>query len=154
MPYCVQCGTQVTDQDQYCGRCGTRQAAAAGQSRPMDIAGGIDGRTAAILCYVPVVGWIASIFVLASSKFRHDNDTRFHAFQGLYLFVAYLLVDWVIGPAMRSSGAYLMGFSFGRLLKFALFCVSIFMVVKVSQREMFKLPILGEWADKSVSEQK
>ena len=36
--------------------------------------------------------------MLAARKFKGDHIIRFHAFQGLYLFAAWLVVDWVIGP--------------------------------------------------------
>lgn len=169
MAFCTQCGNQVQDTDLFCGRCGTAQAAAAAAgaaagasaasgAKPAAGAaasalGGIDARTASILCYIPIVGWIASIVVLASDKFRNDTETRFHAFQGLYLFVAWLIVDWVIGPIGRISGSY-MGMNPAKILKLVIFGTWIFMLVKVSHREHFKLPVLGEWAEKSVSEQR
>lgn len=161
MPFCVNCGTQVQDSDLFCGRCGSKQPerpAGFPQTAPppppaAGVGSGIDARTAAILCYIPLVGWIASIFVLASTKFRNDTETRFHAFQGLYLFVAWLIVDWVLGPMTRFSGGY-MGLNVAKLLKLIVMGTWIFMLVKVSQREHFKLPILGEWAEKSVSEQR
>ena len=39
--------------------------------------------------------------VLAADKFRNDRTVRFHAFQGLYLFVAWLIVEWVLSPIFR-----------------------------------------------------
>jgi uncharacterized membrane protein len=33
----------------------------------------ISPRTASICCYIPGIGWIASIIVLASQKFRKDR---------------------------------------------------------------------------------
>src|ERR1700733_14040525 len=100
MPYCCQCGKSVGDRDAYCGVCGARQPAAAA-APPIDYLHGISPRTASLLCYIPMLGWIVSIVVLASARFRHDGRVRFHAFQGLYLFVTWLIVDWVIGPMFR-----------------------------------------------------
>src|SRR5438105_7653090 len=99
MPFCSQCGNQVAAADVFCGRCGARQPAGAGRPTPAaDPLAGINPRTASILCYIPGVGWIASIIVLASERFRHNRAVRFHAFQGLYLFVAWLMEDWVLRP--------------------------------------------------------
>jgi uncharacterized membrane protein len=163
MPFCVQCGNQVGDRDRYCGRCGSVQAVAdppppprppgPGGASVMDNAfPGVDSHTSSILCYIPWVGWVAAIFVLASQRFRNDRDARFHAFQGLYLFVAWLIVDWVLGPMMRIPGIY-SGFRLGGLLKLAIVASWIWMLIKVSQRERFKLPVLGDLAEKSVAEQ-
>ncbi len=150
MPYCTQCGTSVGPADQFCGKCGARQASA-GTSK--DYLGGISPRTASLLCYIPMVGWIAAIVVLASQRFRNDATVRFNAFQGLYLFVAWLIVDWVLGPAFSPFG-FPFHRVFGSLLKLAVLATWIFMIVKVSHDQVFKLPILGDLAERSVSEQR
>ena len=63
MPFCSQCGNQVGTGDVYCATCGARQPV---ESRPpADPLAGVTPRTAAILCYIPIVGWIASIIELA-----------------------------------------------------------------------------------------
>jgi len=94
--------------------------------------------------------------VLASARFRDDTRVRFNAFQGLYLFVAWLIVDWVLGPIF--SFPHMWGLSFYRvfpaLLKAGIFAAWIVMIVKTAQDELYKLPILGELAEKSVSEQR
>jgi len=104
-----------------------------------------------MLCYVPVVGWVMSIIVLAADRFREDKIVRFHAFQGLYLFVLWLFVDWVFGPVAAYADATRM---MSKLLKVSVLGGWIFMLVKTNQGEDFRLPILGELADRSVSEQR
>lgn len=118
---------------------------------------GVSHRTAALLCYIPLLGWIASIIVLASDRYRRDTEVRFHAFQGLYLFVAWLIVDWVISPALHMSD-YGFSFPFYRLtthvLQLLIFAAWIVMMIKVSHDQHYRLPIIGELADRSVSEQR
>ena len=97
MPYCCQCGKAVGNQDVFCANCGNRQP----DSKPVtDYLHGVTPRTASLLCYIPIVGWVVAIVVLASVRFREDAKVRFHAFQGLYLFVAWLIVDWVLSPLL------------------------------------------------------
>ena len=147
MPYCSQCGNAVQPNDQYCAKCGTRQPNASGHA---DLASGFSPRTAAILCYVPWMGWIAAIVVLASNTFRNDRATRFHAFQGLYLFVAWLIVQWVFKPfSMFMPGPHI---PLAAILQAALLAVSIFMMVKSSHEESYSLPVIGELAERSLSE--
>jgi uncharacterized membrane protein len=153
MPFCSQCGYQVGGRDQFCGRCGAPQPVAPGTPPPLRSAGpdaltGISGRTASILCYVPAIGWIASIIWLASEKFRHDRIVRFHAFQGLYLFVAWLMNDWVLRPLTQ----FTWNFHIYHLVQLALLGMSIFMMVKASRDEAYPLPLFGELAQRSVSE--
>jgi uncharacterized membrane protein len=109
---------------------------------------GINPRTASILCYVPGIGWIASIIVLASDRFRHDRTVRFHAFQGLYLFVVWLMEDWVLRPIFRM----IPGMHIHPIIGAGLLAMSIFMMVKASHEEAYALPVLGELAQKSVAE--
>src|SRR5438034_3332989 len=148
MPYCSQCGNQAAPDDLHCARCGARQPV---NARPaQDPLSGISPRTASILCYIPVVGWIASIIVLAADRFRDNHRVRFHAFQGLYLFVAWLIVDQVLRPMFRvfPDGA----FPVHKILEAVLMFTWIFMLVKASPDETYSLPIIGDLAQKSATE--
>jgi uncharacterized membrane protein len=98
---------------------------------------------------VPWVGWIAAIVVLASDRFRHDRTVRFHAFQGLYLFVAWLIADQVMRPLMDGI-AHLHVY---QLIEAVLLGMSIFMMVKAAHDQTYSLPLFGELAQRSVSEQ-
>src|SRR5262245_60130567 len=149
MPFCSQCGIQLDARDQFCGRCGVRQPSAAGPmpSPGTDPVGSLSPRTASILCYVPGLGWIVSIIVLASARFRRERAIRFHAFQGLYLFVAWLLDDWVLRPMMFGYRAPL-----HHLVQAVLLGRSIFMMVKAAHNETYSLPLFGELAQRSVAE--
>jgi uncharacterized membrane protein len=147
MPYCSKCGNQVGGRDAFCGRCGTRQPVAPVSAT--DAFERVSPRTAAICCYIPGIGWVASIIVLASQRFRRDRTVRFHAFQGLYLFVAWLLNDWVLQP-MLSQVPH---FPLHGLVGAALLVMSIFMMVKAAHNEAYSLPLFGELAQRSVSEE-
>lgn len=148
MPYCSQCGNEVGPSDLFCGRCGSRQPVGAGPTPSNTAFAGVTPRTASICCYIPGVGWIASILILASQVYRHDRTVRFHAFQGLYLFVAWLLDGWVLRPVSEMAPH----FPLHQLVELALLGMSIFMIVKTSRNEMYSLPIFGELAQKSVAE--
>lgn len=149
MPFCSQCGGAVTNRDFYCGKCGTRQPipgspgvyGAAGET--------ISPRGISMLCYVPLVGWIAALFVLGSEKYRHLPDVRFHAFQGLYLFVAWLLVDWAVLPWFPSLPGHFF-FPFRKILKLLVLGLSGFMILKASQQERYSLPLIGDLAERSL----
>jgi len=150
MPFCSQCGNQVGPTQTFCARCGARQPQEPAAANPLahDPMSGVTPRTASILCYIPVVGWVAAIVVLASQRYRHMPRARFHAFQGLYLFVAWLMNDqtskWFFLP---TSHFHLHG-----LINLVLLAMSVFMMVKASRDEAYSLPIFGELAQRSVSE--
>jgi uncharacterized membrane protein len=114
-----------------------------------DLLSGINPRTAAILCYVPGLGWIAAIIILASQRFRRDRVVRFHAFQGLYLFVGWLMDDWVFRPMELAMGPHLHLHS---IVGAILLIMSIFMMVKAAHDETYSLPLFGQLAQRSIVE--
>ena len=140
MPFCSGCGKAVGEGDSFCASCGTRQQGIPAAA----VAGGMSPRTASMLCYIPFLGWIASIFVLATDRFRGQRDVRFHAFQGLYLFVAWLLVDWVIKPYFHFF------LPLGKILQLVVFALWIVMMIKASKEERYALPLIGELAERSL----
>ncbi len=143
--------------DVFCAKCGFRQPVAVPHGAPMggpppppgDALAGLQPRTASVLCYVPGIGWIVSIVVLASGRFRNDLTVRFHAFQGLYLFVAWLIADWVLRPAFLFIPWP--HFEIYRLAELGLLGMSIFMMLKAGQNEAFALPVFGELAHRSAA---
>jgi uncharacterized membrane protein len=153
MPYCNSCGNQVHDRDLFCAKCGSQQPVRTPPLPPpqaVDPLQGMSARTASILCYVPVVGWIAAVVVLASRRFRLNGTVRFHAFQGLYLFAAWLVVNWAIRPIFQAMGDPL--YRLDRLLEAVLLGASIFMMVKTSHEQVYSLPIVGDLAHRSAME--
>jgi uncharacterized membrane protein len=154
MPFCTQCGTEVSASAAFCQGCGASQgkpaapAAASGQG----VLETMSPRTASMLCYVPWLGWIACVVVLAAERFRRDNEVRFHAFQGLYLFVAWLIVDssWGIGRMIHFPiGSF--RYHLDGLFQLALLGVWIYMLVQTRQNVKIRLPLLGEWAERSLT---
>jgi len=150
MPYCIQCGNQVAAGDVYCAKCGTRQPVTP-PTPPVDPLATMTPRTAAILCYIPVIGWIAAIILLAADRFRQNLQVRFHAFQGLYLFVAWLMVHQVLRPLFRDlpDGGFV---AVDKILEAVIMFTWIFMLVKASQEQDYPLPIIGDLARKSAAE--
>src|SRR5260370_37899973 len=150
MPFCCQCGRPAGIHDVYCASCGARQPAPAPVT---DYLYGVSPRTASLLCYIPILGWIVAIVILASARFRGDTRVRFHAFQGLYLFVAWLIVDWVLSPMFHfaSYGGPPFHKIFPGLMQVAILCAWIFMIIKTAHDEVYKLPILGDLTGQAVS---
>src|SRR6266702_2282589 len=136
MPFCSQCGNQVGTA-LYCARCGAKQpidAAATPHAAPeRDPLAAVNPRAASILCYVPGLGWIASIIVLASDLFRHNRLVRFHGFQGLYLFIAWLLDDMVLRHILER----IPGLQIQHIIQAILLGMSIFMMVKAAHDEAY-----------------
>lgn len=153
MPFCTHCGGHVADSASFCRQCGQKQP---GGGAPHPSGGNwldtLRPSTAATLCYVPLAGWVASLVVLATNRFRGERDVRFHAFQGLYLFVVWLLVDLAMGTMWDFSGMAARR-AFTSLFKLSILACWIYMMVRTSSGEKVRLPILGDLAERSEEEQ-
>lgn len=116
---------------------------------------GLDSNVGAMLTYMPICGisLIYSIIVLVTDK--TNKTVRFHAFQSLLLtavaFVLYLAVLFVGGGLTMATGSSILG-----LLTLLLYAavglgflgLMIFGCVKAFGGQMFKLPVVGDMADK------
>ena len=161
MAYCSTCGAHVNPNDRFCGKCGAAQpvggASASGtgaRSAAWQTSAfqNTSPRSASTLCYIPFVGWIAGLLILAAERFRTERTVRFHAFQGLYLFVVWLLVDLVADNVFRGEGRMMRWMV--SPLKIAVVVTWVYMLVQTNQDKLVKLPLIGELADRSVDEQK
>lgn len=152
MPFCSRCGSNIHEKDLFCANCGAKQSTVTPGAVPpqTDPFQNLTPRTAAILCYIPVVGWVAAVVVLAARRFRSDFTLRFHAFQGLYLFAVWLFIDWGIHPLLDGLFGY--HYRLDRALQALLLGVWIFMLIKTSQEEKYVLPVIGELAQRSAME--
>lgn len=148
MPYCIHCGREVHDEDRFCRGCGRQQPAAASVGAG-GASGGLSPRGASMLCYVPVLGLIGSIIVLAGQTFRSHPDVRFHAYQGLYIFVTWLLVHYVADllSELLFFGKFL---PLSGILQTAIVALWIFMLFKAANEQRYSLPLLGDLAERSL----
>lgn len=103
-----------------------------------------------ILCYVPFMGFVASVIILGTRRYRNDRVIRFHAFQGLYIFAAWLVVNWAIAPVFAAIPHDV--FRVDKLLQVLILVVWVFMMVKTSHGETYALPLIGELAQRSAHE--
>lgn len=157
MAYCTNCGSPVRADNLYCSNCGARQPGAGyssgfGTGATFSSLGNISDRTASVLCYIPVVGIIAAIVILASERYRYNMRVRFDGFQSLYLFVAWLIVSSAL-PTLLYMGYPPFEHSILSLLKLAVFGCWLYVLIKAAQKQQVHLPIIGDLAARSTTEQ-
>ncbi|MFB3827480.1 MAG: DUF4870 domain-containing protein [Bryobacteraceae bacterium] len=106
---------------------------------------------ASALAYV--LGLITGILFLVIAPYNKDRTVRFHAFQSIFLNVAWIVV-WIVlsvisGILMTITWALVALFSLIHLLVGLGFLVLwIFMIVKAYQGQKVVLPIIGPLAEK------
>jgi uncharacterized membrane protein len=166
--FCQKCGCQNSDNAQFCVECGAQTGVGASPgSNPQDAnqnmgynpysvpnpnagsgAGtqsGLQKNVAGLLCYV--LGWVTGIIFYVIEK---DRFVRFHAMQSIFTFGA-LTVIRIILSILISIGLWRILFLaalLNMLLGLATFAVWILLMVKAYQGKLYKLPIVGDMAEK------
>jgi uncharacterized membrane protein len=117
---------------------------------------GLDANIGSLICYVGnfvcALGLIYSIIVLVQDK--TNKLPRFHAFQSILLtvtaFVLYIVAAMIfgVGAAANSSAISLLGSLLYMLVAIGLLIAVIFCAIKAYQGQIFKLPVIGDMADK------
>ena len=124
-------------------------------------------RTAALLCYLPLcccwLNVVACLLWLASEP-KENRFVRFHALQGLMLggvLLGVSLIFRILGAGARLSamfgpGSRMVGAGAGLLVDLValvvfipILVIHIIAMVKAGQGEVWKLPIIGDIADRN-----
>jgi uncharacterized membrane protein len=139
MAFCNLCGTQVPDGVTVCAGCSGRVGA-------MPIAGGglTDG-VAGMLAYVTI---IPAIIFLVVEPYSRTRFVRFHSFQSLFFTAAVAIIH--IGLSMLAVIPLMIFLTMPLhvLVAVASLIVWIVLLVKASQGQMYKLPVIGDMAEK------
>jgi uncharacterized membrane protein len=156
MPYCTSCGSEVAGSAAFCANCGRAQPGGKRYTSPTTVASPFDNispRTASILCYIPIFGVIPAIVILASQRFRRDLKVRFNAFQSVYLFVAWLIVSSAMPVILLGMPGWGVEHGMLELIKLGFLVCWIYLLVKASHNQQVHLPIIGDLAARSTTEQ-
>ncbi len=168
MPTCPKCAAQVPEGTKFCSSCGSSLEQTAGGStttpptlsapagQPPANTGGIAPNVAALLVYIPFcfIGLICAIlfgFILEPHK--KDRFVRFHAWQSLAVHGAFLVlwVGWVIASFVLTAIARplaMITVPISMLLGLGALILMVLLMIKAYSNQMFKLPVVGDWAEK------
>ena len=106
-----------------------------------------------MICYIPAVGWLASIFFLIAEDYRRNRFVHFHALQALYLWMAYWVVRVCFGFSSNPFFEPWSVHSHWSLLSAvhaAVIVIQIVGMVKVIKGEDYHLPVIGDLAARSM----
>ena len=142
---CPQCAASMPDAAAFCPGCGIAMRV----ERARGVVGVLPETLAGALAYF----LLPAIVFLLVEPYKKNRFVRFHSFQCLGVCLSVV----VIGASLRVAG-FLLFFipSLGRLLfllvsmvvSLAFFVVWVVLIVKALQGEMFKLPLVGEFAER------
>jgi uncharacterized membrane protein len=146
--FCTSCGTANDDAAGFCSKCGHAMAGAAASGGGQVVvapasAGGLTDNVAGMLAYITIIPAIVFLVVEPYSKNRF---VRFHAFQSIFLYVAWIILH----VALRMILPWFLWPLWG-LIDLALFALWIVLLVKAYNGEKWKLPIVGDMAEKQAN---
>ncbi len=146
MAFCSACGTQMPDGVTTCPACGRSVAPVAGTAQ--STTGGMTDNVAGMLAYVTI---IPAIIFLVMEPYNKNHFVRFHSFQSIFFGVAWIAI-WValsfVGMIPFLGWATIVIWP---LIGLGGLIIWIILLLKANQRQMFKLPVIGDLAEKQAS---
>lgn len=101
---------------------------------------GMDENLAGVLCYL--CGFITGIIFMVIEK--ENRFVRFHALQSIFVSAAIIILNLVINPIP------ILGLIISIFIMLAAFVLWIVLMMKAYQGQWFKLPIIGDMAEKQL----
>jgi len=144
MAFCNACGAQIPDGATTCAACAARATAVS----PAATTGGLKDNVAGMLAYITI---IPAVIFLVMEPYNRSRFIRFHAWQSVFFNIAWFIL-WI---ALRIvAHVPILGWAtilLWPLVGLAGFVVWIILLLKASQGQMFKLPVIGDMAEKQAN---
>ncbi len=144
MAFCSNCGAEMPASGRFCAKCGRESGAALpvdpGYTPGAATVGGLTSNVAGLLCYV--AGLITGVIFLILEPYNHDPFVRFHAFQSIFYSLVILVLSVILGWIP------FIGWGLYMLLWPAAFVVWVVLIIQAAQNKKWKLPIIGDLAEK------
>lgn len=154
MAFCSTCGAQIPDGTITCAACASRTATAGGPAvATAPSAGGMADNVAGMLAYITI---IPAIIFLVMEPYNKNRFVRFHAWQNIFFHLAWIVV-WIGLMILSAVLAFIP--ILGHLVAFLLWivlCIGgvavwIILLLKANSGQMYKLPVIGDLAEKQAN---
>lgn len=162
MAFCPNCGASV--EGRFCARCGSQVTAAGAASagtyetgtanagytagaQPAT-AGGLTQNVAGALCYV--LGLFTGIIFLVLAPYNQNKFVRFHAFQSIFFhvaFIAVIIAETILGMVLPWTLSAILSM-LSLVVALAFLAGWVLLLIKAYQGERWKLPVIGDLAEK------
>ena len=170
MSFCQTCGSSLTDGSPACPACGASQGVAAPSAAPGAIPGSIPPPPPAAMYAQPVaqpgagltpnvagalaylLGLVTGIVFLVIEPFKNDRFVRFHAFQSIFVHVAFIVlwIVWMIVGGLLTAithGLFIFILSpLSLIFLLGSLCLWIYLMYSAYQGKTVQLPVIGALA--------
>jgi uncharacterized membrane protein len=143
--FCSSCGTQMADNATFCPSCGQSAVATTGGAPAPAVgqgsaapASGLQDNVAGALAYLV----IPAIIFLVVEPYNRNRFIRFHSFQAIIYWIASIILQtiaWMIP---------ILNLVLGPIIGLAIFIGWVVLLIKAFQGTMFKMPMIGDLAEK------
>ena len=140
MAFCNMCGAQVADGATVCAACSGRAAVL-----PATAASGLTDNVAGMLAYIT---FIPAIIFLVTAPYNKSRFIRFHSFQSIFLFVAVVIIQIALTLLTVVPFLILLTAPLHMLVALGALIVWVIVLMKANQGQMYKLPLIGDLAEK------
>ena len=151
MAFCTNCGSPIPAGASACPKCaGAAQpgATTTAGGAPSAAAGGLTDNVAGALAYL----LIPAIVFLVVEPYNKNRFVRFHSFQAIFVAIASIILGIALGIIIQIPFlGWAIGFLLAPLIGLAELILWIVLLLKAFQGQMFKLPFLGDMAEKQAN---
>ena len=146
MAFCNMCGAQIADGTTTCAACAGRAPAAS--APPVANAGGLADNVAGMLAYITI---IPAIIFLVMEPYNRNRFIRFHSWQCLFFTAALFVLHVGLSIVTFVPFLALITFPLHVLISLGGFVLWIVLLLKANQGQMYKLPVIGDLAEKQAN---
>ena len=147
MAFCSTCGAQIADGSTTCPACASRVSGTPAGAAAVPAAGLTDN-VAGMLAYVT---FIPAVIFLVLAPYNRNRFIRFHSFQCLFLTVALIAIHLALSILTVVPFLALVTLPLHLLVSLGAFVLWIVLLLKANQGQMYKLPLIGDMAEKQAN---
>ena len=147
MAFCNMCGAQIADGSTTCAACASRVSAGPSGTAAVP-AGGLADNIAGMLAYVT---FIPAIIFLVMAPYNRNRFIRFHSFQCLFLTGALVGIHLALSILTVVPFLAPVTLPLHLLVSLGAFVLWIVLLLKANQGQMYKLPVIGDMAEKQAN---
>jgi uncharacterized membrane protein len=142
--FCASCGSALAEGVVVCASCGVPAGqSVGGAAAPATATTGLTENLAGVLAYIT---FLPAVYFLVFEPYNKNPFVRFHAFQCIFLTAACFVLN--VASILLNSVLGLAGLFIAPLLGLAAIGVWILLILRASQGRIFKLPVIGDFAEK------
>jgi uncharacterized membrane protein len=140
MAFCNRCGTQIADGMTTCTACSGGAAVVAPAA-----GAGLADNVAGMLAYVT---FIPAIIFLVTPPYNQSRFVRFHSYQSIFFSVAIFGIQVALSILTVMPFLIFITGPLHLLVALGALIVWIILLLKANQGQMYKLPVIGDLAEK------